>query len=571
MDRSLYTSQEQLRSFDLLWFERDVTRGVGLLSKDLLGSTATLLAGFAATPDSPADLSINIAAGEVYQLANVDTAAFGAIGTDTTQVMQQGIALASQKVTLNTSGLSSGQSQWWLIQAQFSQSDAIRTGDPTAGILNFFNSANPSQPFVGPNNTGVASNTVRLGQVVIQAVAGTPATTGSEVPPNPSAGFVPLYLVDLAFGQTQITAPQILTAGPSVGTNVPSNYPAAPFLTGLLQSHHGGVPGQGPKVKLASEVQGTLPYANLAALNHGQCRLALSGGNLLLSPYSGNNLNINGTPQAIPSAGVSLSPSGLLAPVNISTVSVSSNVATINTATAHGFATGNTAWVNSSNLGVINGTVTVTSSTQYTIPLTHANLASTADTGSTGLLYYVYAFMVGATMTLEAVPVGHSTSATTGVEQKSTDATRALVGLARTVAGPAFADSLTQRFVASWFNRALRLGQINNISTSTSSAALTPLANTLVEVLSWGDEEFSWNIGGSASNPSTSSSQTSPFLDGAAVTPQPQISISAGFNVNVQTSGDAIVAEGYHNLQVAGSSGVGTTTWSVTSNAHVRI
>lgn len=46
---------------------------------------------------------------------------------------------------------------------------------------------------------------------------------------------------------------------------------------------------------------------------HGQCRLSLSGANLLLSPYKGNGLIVNGDLNFIPDAGVSLAPTGLLA------------------------------------------------------------------------------------------------------------------------------------------------------------------------------------------------------------------------------------------------------------------
>lgn len=41
-----------------------------------------------------------------------------------------------------------------------------------------------------------------------------------------------------------------------------------------------------------------------------QCRLSLSGANLLLSRFNGRYLTINGTPQLIPSAGVTLAPTG---------------------------------------------------------------------------------------------------------------------------------------------------------------------------------------------------------------------------------------------------------------------
>lgn len=51
-----------------------------------------------------------------------------------------------------------------------------------------------------------------------------------------------------------------------------------------------------------------VPAAGL--FNHGQCQLSISGGNLLLSPFNGNQMVIDGITYAIPSGGVTLSPSG---------------------------------------------------------------------------------------------------------------------------------------------------------------------------------------------------------------------------------------------------------------------
>lgn len=45
----------------------------------------------------------------------------------------------------------------------------------------------------------------------------------------------------------------------------------------------------------------------------GQCRLTLSGANLLLSPYNGNRIRINGVLYTIPAGGISLSASGATA------------------------------------------------------------------------------------------------------------------------------------------------------------------------------------------------------------------------------------------------------------------
>ena len=51
------------------------------------------------------------------------------------------------------------------------------------------------------------------------------------------------------------------------------------------------------------------------AITPTQCRLTLSGSNLLLSPYQGNLMYINGNINVIPSSGVSLPPTGLTANV----------------------------------------------------------------------------------------------------------------------------------------------------------------------------------------------------------------------------------------------------------------
>lgn len=266
MNRSIIYDQEQVREFDILWGWRDAMIALGFLEQDIAGATTTVVGGFVATQTASPSLSINLAAGRIYELAQVDTTTYGSLAADTDTIMQQGLALA-QQVTLSTGGLSAGQSQWALIQAQFSQADVIRAGDPTGGVLYYWNSSNPTQPFQGPGNSGATNNTEREGVMTISVVLGAAATTGSEVPPNATSGWVGLYLVDLAFGQTTITTGQVLVAGPSVGTGVPSNYPRAPFLAGLLNQHHKGTAGQAPQIDLTAEVKNILPMANLPASN----------------------------------------------------------------------------------------------------------------------------------------------------------------------------------------------------------------------------------------------------------------------------------------------------------------
>jgi len=260
-DRSILYAQEQTRSYDFISFEHDVMIAMAAKMLDTLGAGTTVVGGLAATQTTTASLTINLAAGRIYQMANADTATQGQIPQDLQQIMQQGFA-AAQTVTLSTSGIGVGQSRWALIQAQFSQADSVRSGDPNGGVMAFYNSSNPSSPLNGQGGLGGVLPTVRQGLMSIQVVNGTAATTGSETPPSATSGWVGLYLIDLTYGQTAVTNAQILVAGPSVGTGVSSAYPAAPFLAGLLSSHHAGTTGQAPKIKLASEVQGTLPLAN---------------------------------------------------------------------------------------------------------------------------------------------------------------------------------------------------------------------------------------------------------------------------------------------------------------------
>lgn len=268
MKRPIIYSEEQGRTFDILSAFRDYMESDARILEDVLNSKITLVHGFGATPTSTASLTVNLAEGSVYMQAPVDANAYGALAADSRTIEQMGRA-AAQSVTLSTSAITSGQSQWALVQTTFSQVDSVAPNDPNSGVLPFYNSGNPSSPFQGPNNSGGVLNTLRSGVADVSVIYGAAATTGSEVPPQPTTGYVPLYLIDLTYGQTAITSSDILVAGPSVGTNVPSTYPYAPFLAGLLQSHHNGNPGQAPKVQLgnALEVQGILPLANLPASN----------------------------------------------------------------------------------------------------------------------------------------------------------------------------------------------------------------------------------------------------------------------------------------------------------------
>ncbi|MBY2906068.1 hypothetical protein [Rhizobium leguminosarum] len=230
----------------------------------------------------------------------------------------------------------------------------------------------------------------------------------------------------------------------------------------------------------------------------GQCRLALSGGNLLLSRFNGQWLTINGALQSIPSAGITLAATGL----------------------------------------------------------------------TPGTLYYIYAYMNSGTMTLEASTTGHSTDSTTGVEIKSGDQTRTLVGIARPITGPVWADSATQRLIRSWFNRKPSAGR-NAFTANRSTTSLTIIeinSEIRVEWLQWGDEVPIASIQGASSNNTANlPALTTIGWDGVVDLNSFHANTSATglfYNCSTTSSKDGL-SEGYHYATVMGSApGGGTANWA---------
>jgi len=214
MDRPIvYPGQIPLET-DLLNTNRFAMIGLAKLAAAILG-TATQVSGFAATPDSPASMIVKIGAGEIYALTNLDGTAYSSLAADTThQILKQGIMLDPVLLPL-TAPATVGQSVNYLIQATLQETD---TG---AVVLPYYNSANPAVAYSGPSNSGAAQATTRKCGVVVSAKAGVAAATGSQVTPTADAGYVGMWVVTVAYGQTTITAPNI------------SAFASAPTITNL--------------------------------------------------------------------------------------------------------------------------------------------------------------------------------------------------------------------------------------------------------------------------------------------------------------------------------------------------
>lgn len=203
---------------DILNTNKNTMVALSKLSAAVLGS-GTVANGFAVVPTGPASLQVVAAPGEIYSLQNIDGTAYSSIAADTTrQIVKQGIMLDAATLSC-PAPTTSGQSINYLVQVAYQDLDA----NPV--VLPYYNASNPSQAYSGPANTGVAQNTTRRGAAVIAVKAGASATTGSQVTPAPDVGYIGLYVVTVAFGQTTITSGSI------------TQYSGAPLLpSGLLQA-----------------------------------------------------------------------------------------------------------------------------------------------------------------------------------------------------------------------------------------------------------------------------------------------------------------------------------------------
>ena len=187
---------------DILSLQRDVLVGLGMLMLDLMGSGAAA-SGLACTPGT--GLTVSVAPGRLYQFENIDGTAYGSLPAITSsQIIKQGINLAATVLPC-AAPVTAGYSINYLVEATYSDVDGVNV------ILPYYNVANPTQVYSGPNNSGNPQATVRQGQVVLTAKPGAAATTGTQTTPSVDSGYVGLYVVTVANGAGSITSGNIVT------------------------------------------------------------------------------------------------------------------------------------------------------------------------------------------------------------------------------------------------------------------------------------------------------------------------------------------------------------------------
>jgi hypothetical protein len=270
---------------DILKSNRYPMVALAKLSAAVFGSS-TLANGLAVTATSPASMQVNVAPGEIYQLANLDATGYGSLSADTTHsILKQGISLDAVLLSCPAPS-TAGQSINYLIQATFAEPDALSV------VRTYFNASNPAVAWSGPGGNGNPDFTERQGLVTLSALAGVTATTGTQTTPAPTTGYVGLYVVTVAYGATTITSGNISVAA------------GAPILVETL-------------LQKISQATADARYLQLAggqmtgALNEAKATNIASASTVDLGAATGNLVHITGT-TTITSLGSSLTPAGAM-------------------------------------------------------------------------------------------------------------------------------------------------------------------------------------------------------------------------------------------------------------------
>lgn len=221
MDRIIFAPSQVVQDTDLGNMQRNAMIGLGYIAQMMLGAE-TAVVGLACTPTTPtASLTVNVGVGMLAVLTTIDSTPFGSIALDGNPLMKMGVNYDGAKPFTFTAPATTGQSINYLIEATLSESD----GTPV--VAPYYNPTTPTFPFSGPSNDGLTQNTLRAQSVGLQVKAGTAAATGSQTTPSADSGWVPLVVVTVANGQTQITSSSIAV------------HPAAPYLETPLPNVRG--------------------------------------------------------------------------------------------------------------------------------------------------------------------------------------------------------------------------------------------------------------------------------------------------------------------------------------------
>jgi len=237
-------------------------------------------------------------------------------------------------------------------------------------------------------------------------------------------------------------------------------------------------------------------------------------------------------------------------------------------------------WVSNSviQLNRYNGCLLTIDNAPQIIPAAGVQLAPTGLTPST--VYYIYAAMVSGAMVLEASTTTHAVDARNGVEIKSGDATRTLVGIARASSGPIWSvTGATTANTRSWYNDP-GVETKSFITANAGGSGVYPTFNNLltsvIAMNLWANEiGFATIVGSNWFATSAVVIYTGISIDSAA--PEEGVDVKQSSAVNIPQSiscfanfgPNRALAEGFHSWTAVGATSAsgGGALWSGNTSA----
>jgi hypothetical protein len=227
MNRIFFGVGQIPQDTDLLSIQKNAMIGIGALAESILGQN-TVAYGLACTALASgvvtgSAFAVQIGRGFIHAYEETDATAMGNLAADTaTSIVKTGINLSSTNLGLaNAAPATAGQSINYLIYASFSEVDG------SSSVVPYVNSA--STPTVPLPPLAVTQNNIRAETVSLGVLGGTAAATGTQATPAAPTGCVPLYVVTVTNGQSQVAGGNISVApgAPFLQFQLPSLTPAA--------------------------------------------------------------------------------------------------------------------------------------------------------------------------------------------------------------------------------------------------------------------------------------------------------------------------------------------------------
>jgi hypothetical protein len=216
------------------------------------------------------------------------------------------------------------------------------------------------------------------------------------------------------------------------------------------------------------------------------------------------------------------------------------------------------------SLGAVRGNLVQIAGLLYQIPSTGVSITNSGLAVST--LYYAYVYMNGATMALELSTTAHVTSAVAnnvGIEIKSGDETRTLVGMVYTTA----AGQFSQYQVRSWLNdHGVSVAQSATGTVNTTSTSMVELDTALrASILMWAGEYYDASVSSVLYNNTTGQAASIVLsLNGSAAGVTGAITnANGGFAYSAATGyAGAAGADGLNVFSMLGAASANTATFT---------